>query len=327
MHTDKRAGRDCVASGSLSPSGHGGEFFSTAQGMLAVALWGSMVACSRSLTESLGVLGAGAYVHLLAGAVACLLSYARRENRDALRQLPPRYLLLCGAFFMMNLACLYGAMGLACDRQQTVEVAIVNYLWPSLTLVFSVPILGKRAGVLLVPGMMLAFGGAVLAVTGGEGLSVKQLATHLRGNPAPYILALGCAVSWPFYSNLSRRWVGESKGDAVPLFLLATGIVLLAMQQMSPFEAEWSPRTGAELAYTALFPTCLAYSLWDRGVRKGNITLVAAFSYFTPLLSTVVSWVYLDVALPASLWGACLLVIAGAVLCNHSISDPAKPRD
>ncbi len=305
----------------------GSEAFGTAQGVLAIVLWGSMVACSRSLTESLGVLGAGAYVHLLAGGVACALYYAKRGNRDALLRLPPRYLLVCGALFVAYLTCFYGALGLAANRQQAVEVAIVNYLWPSLTLVLSVPILGKRAGWLLVPGMVLAFGGVILAMTGGESFSVGQWVTHLRGNPAPYVLALGCAVSWPLYSNLCRRWVGDLEGDAVPLFILATGVVLWAMQLASPGHTEWSVRTGAELAYTALFPTWLAYGLWDRGIRKGNITLVSALSYFMPLLSTVFSWLYLDVALPPTLWVSCGLVVAGAVLCNRSMREPAESGD
>jgi drug/metabolite transporter (DMT)-like permease len=47
--------------------------------------------------------------------------------------------------------------------------------------------------------------------------------------------------------------------------------------------------------------------------------LVAALSYFTPLLSTLISSAYLRVALGWNVWVACALVIAGAFVCQRSV--------
>ncbi|HSW60835.1 MAG TPA: EamA family transporter, partial [bacterium] len=54
--------------------------------------------------------------------------------------------------------------------------------------------------------------------------------------------------------------------------------------------------------------------LWDRAMRKGNVTAVAAFSYLTPLFSTVFSAVYLSVEPSANLFSGCVLLILGSVL-------------
>ena len=58
-------------------------------------------------------------------------------------------------------------------------------------------------------------------------------------------------------------------------------------------------------------------------MRNGDLVLVASSSYFTPLLSTIVSSIYLGVAPGAKLWVGCGLVIAGAVLCKLALKDPS----
>jgi drug/metabolite transporter (DMT)-like permease len=93
---------------------------------------------------------------------------------------------------------------------------------------------------------------------------------------------------------------------------------------MFPEESSWTVRIVVELLYMSIFPTFLAYIFWDRAMRKGNIILVVSLSYFTPLLSIIISSLYLQVAVKANLWIACGLVIAGAVVCKFSIIDKTK---
>jgi drug/metabolite transporter (DMT)-like permease len=98
----------------------------TAQGILAIIFWGSLIAFSRSLTEKLGTVTAGAYIFLLAGAVACGYIIVRRRL-SAVRESSRRYVFGCGAFFVIYIACLYLAIGFASDRTQVLAVGLVNY--------------------------------------------------------------------------------------------------------------------------------------------------------------------------------------------------------
>jgi drug/metabolite transporter (DMT)-like permease len=66
--------------------------------------------------------------------------------------------------------------------------------------------------------------------------------------------------------------------------------------------------------------TALAYVLWDRSMRKGNLPLVVACSYLTPFLSTLVSCAYLGVLPGAQLWGGCALIVVGSLLSWRSVS-------
>ena len=77
---------------------------------------------------------------------------------------------------------------------------------------------------------------------------------------------------------------------------------------------------GFQLAYMVIFPTILAYVFWDSAMRKGQIILVVSLSYFTPLLSTLVSSLKLGIPLTPMLVLAAIFIIYGAVICKFAIT-------
>ena len=190
----------------------------TLAGLAAILLWSATIALARSVSESLGPLTAAAVVYLVAGA-ASLGRFACRPRlfRQVMR-LPGRYLLGCGTLFAVYMIALFLAVGLAEDRSQVLEVGLVNYLWPALTILLSVAILGKTAGLLLVPGTLLALAGVVLVMTQRASVSWQSLSANVASNPAAYALALAAACSWALYSNLTRRWAGAERVGAVNAF-------------------------------------------------------------------------------------------------------------
>ena len=117
----------------------------TLAGIAAVLLWSTTVAFSRTLSEQMGPFSAGAAVYLLAGLLG-LAEMARGQSGFArLFRLPRRYLLGCGALFAAYILLLYAAVGLAHSHAQVLAVGLANYLWPSLTLLFALPIQRRRA--------------------------------------------------------------------------------------------------------------------------------------------------------------------------------------
>jgi len=65
----------------------------------------------------------------------------------------------------------------------------------------------------------------------------------------------------------------------------------------------------------------LGYFFWDIGMRKGDFVVISTASYFTPLASTIVSCLYLDVVAGVKLWIGCALLITGAYLSKISVKD------
>jgi drug/metabolite transporter (DMT)-like permease len=171
--------------------------------------------------------------------------------------------------------------------------------------------------------MLVATAGMVTATSSGGALSLEGFGTNVVANGLPYGLALAGAVTWALYSNLARRWGGE--GDGAPFFILASGLAVLPLRLAFPETPTWDGRVVAELVYMAVFVTAFAYVFWDRAMRKGHMVLVAALSYFTPLLSTVVSAIHLGVAPAPRIWVACALVIAGAAVCRLAVEERPAP--
>lgn len=72
--------------------------------------------------------------------------------------------------------------------------------------------------------------------------------------------------------------------------------------------------------------TALAYALWDVAMRKGNLLLVAACSYLTPLLSTLVSCAYLKVMPGSQLWVGCALIVVGSLVSWRSVFEAGSGK-
>ena len=290
-------------------------------GLVAILLWSTTIAFSRSLTEQLGTLTAAFWIYTLAGLLGMLMAILQPGGSwRKMFSLPRSYLWGCGALFVIYIAALYLAVGSASNRTQVIAVGLLNYLWPGLSLAFSVPILKRKASPWLAAGIVLALAGVWLATTAGSSDSDNALAFISAGSLLPYSLALLAAASWGLYSNLSRRWGGEEEGGAVPLFLLASGLLLGILRLASPETSTWSTSALLELGYMALLPGMLAYVLWDVAVRKGNLILVASLSYLTPLLSTLFTILVLGVQPGPGLWIGALMVVAGALVCKQSIT-------
>lgn len=294
----------------------------TLLGLLAIVFWGTSVAFTRRVTEGFGTLDGMAVTYLSGGLLGCAWLAATGRLRQAL-SMPRAYHAACGGLMVTYGVCYSLAIGLARDRQAVLEVGIINYLWPGLTLLLSLPILGRRASWLLLPGIVLACGGAALSIGQGSGFSWPVFGRNLLGLSRAHLLALGCAVCWGFYSNLGKRLAGHAEGEAAPLHLAATGAALLLLRFATGARSAWHPDAACwlYLAASALFPVLLGYFFWDLAMRRGNQHIVVTASYAAPLLSTFFSGLVLGVRPGSALWVACALVIGGALLCKRALRE------
>lgn len=288
----------------------------TLAGILAILFWSTTIAFSRTLSEQLGPLTTGAGIYILAGGLAGLNTVRKPGGLRHLLRLPRRYLLGCGALFVAYTILLYIAIGLASSRAQVLAVGLANYLWPSFTLLLALPLQHQKANGLLPVGIAQGLGGTWLAVA-NDGAGFTDLLT----NPTallPVGLALLAALFWGAYSNLARRW-GSKDGNGVPLFLLVSGLLFLPLRWLAAEPAPALLPALPALLYMAIFPGYIGYSLWDTAMQRGDLVLVTSLSYFTPLLSTLISFLVLQVPLTPQLGLAALLVTAGAALSRKGV--------
>ena len=290
-------------------------------GLVAVLCWSSTVGLMRSVAEALGALGGAAVLYSVSAAFVLLVKGL--PSRAQLRRVSRVYLIVCGLLFAFYEICLSVAIGLAHDRPQSMELGMINYLWPCLTIVLAVLCRQQAARWWLWLGVALCLWGLVLVM--GEGASSgdapwwQSLGAHMAANPLAYWLAFGAALMWPTYSVLARIHGGGFNG--VGLFLLLTA-VLLWLQWWAvdtvPMRWSWSALLQV-LAIGAL--TALGYGCWEHGIQRGNLAVMAAGSYFTPVLSALWASVWLAVQPGLPFWQGVVLITVGSLVCWWATRD------
>ncbi|QXI25519.1 aromatic amino acid DMT transporter YddG [Pseudomonas vanderleydeniana] len=289
----------------------------TACGLLAIILWSTASGLIRSVTSSFGPLGGSAMIYTLGSLLLLVLL-----GKPRLRSTPPIYLILGTALFVAYEVCLSLSLGFAISNTQAIQLGVVNYLWPCMTVLLAIVMNGQRARWIIVPGSILALFGIVWVVSGNS-LSLPSIAANIGSNPLSYSLAFGGAIGFALYCNVTRRYAGGQ--NLVVLFFVVTALVLWLKYLLS---SEVIPAltlgSGLEL-FAAAAAMAGGYALWNLGIIRGNLTLLATASYFAPVLSSAFSAVWLGAALTTQFWQGAVLVTVGSLVCwqaTRSLEDP-----
>lgn len=284
----------------------------TLSGIAAILLWSSL-ALLATLTTRLPPFQVLATCFGVAAIAGALWLAPRRACLRALRQPWQAFALTLCALFGYHALYL-----LAFRHAPAVEANLINYLWPSLIVLFAAVLLRTRLRAGQIAGTVLAFAGVLLLVTRGEALSFR--AEYLGG----YLAALSAAVLWALYSVLNRRFA------AVPSAAIigpCAAVAVLALATHLAFETSVLPTPGQWLALLAmgLGPTGAAFLLWDRGTKFGDLPLLGTLSYAAPLLSTL-SLLAIGQSEPHWTQAVAIGLLLGGVVLSAR-GAPRKPAD
>lgn len=281
----------------------------TLTGLCAIVLWSTTVGLIRSISESLGATGGAALIYSASALFLCLAG-----GLPGWRHLPKSYLWLGGALFVSYEICLAISIGLAHNRPQALELGMINYLWPSLTIVFAIPFNQQRFRWWLWPGLALAVGGIVWVLKGDNAWTPLLLWHNVMDNPLAYGLAFFAAVAWALYNNVTRRYAQGQNG--VTLFFLVTAVALWLKFFITgqPQPMQFSAAVVMEVLFMAA-STAIAYSAWNTGIQHGNMTLLVTASWFTPVFSALLASLWLQLTPSWSFWQGVVMVTLGSLVC------------
>ncbi|EEY99057.1 permease [Vibrio sp. RC586] len=292
----------------------------TLYGIAAILLWGSLMALTRRVAEEFSPIGGAALIY-----TASTLFLLFTMGLPKLKPGSLRYLLIGGALFVSYEICLALALGMANDRLQAIEMSVINYLWPALTVLIAV-LLSKRSVCFWVyPSVGLAFIGVAWTIVAEQGFSLADFTGRISSNPTVYAMAFIGAFIWAIYCNVTQR-LAEGQ-NAIVLFFAATASTLWVQYILSDepsLSYSWSNVSTLLLTGGVMGS---GYALWNVAILRGNMLLLATISYFTPVISTLFSSLILGVVLGISFWQGVVMVTAGSLICwwvtrqPHSISE------
>lgn len=266
------------------------------------------MALSRNVSEQLGPIGGAASMYTVSSLFLILVM-----GLPDIRKFSKTYLIAGGAMFVCYEIFLSLALGMANDRHQAVEMAVINYLWPAMTVLVAVMMSKKKTNILVYPSIFVAFFGVAWSISGEQGLSVSQISANIATNPATYSMAFFGAIIWAVYCNFTQK---VAKGqNAIVLFFIATAMTLWVQYALSN-------ETGMTFTVGSSIDLLLAglvmgsgYALWNVAILGGNMVLLATLSYFTPIFSTFLSSLILGISLTGTFWQGVVMVTLGSFAC------------
>lgn len=185
---------------------------------------------------------------------------------------------------VLGLAGIFGYHALyylALDHAPLVEGAILTTTWSFWIVVFSSILDKKRLSLSVLAVALAGLAGAGLVVSGGHGLRFET--RYLPG----YLMALGCGLIWSSFSVALSRL--KPTRDYMPAFTVLAALFSTLVYAASAPQS--LPPAGALFSalYLGLVPLGLSFTLWNRAVTGGNMTLIGYLSYLTPPLAVLLT--------------------------------------
>jgi drug/metabolite transporter (DMT)-like permease len=242
-------------------------------GLSAILMW-SLLAVLTVATGAIPAFQLAAMTFAIGALVASAGWIVRPGAIRALRQSPLVWAVGVGGLFGYH-ALYFLALRLA----PPAEAGLLNYLWPLLIVLFSALLPGERLLPHHIAGALLGLTGTVLLFA-GNGAAFET--AFIPGLAAAFV----AAFVWAAYSVMSRR-LRAVPTDAVAGFCMATALLATIVHLLVEVTL-WPDGVAQWLAIVALGvgPVGAAFYAWDIGMKRGDIRVLGAASYATPLLST-----------------------------------------
>ncbi|MBD1405416.1 aromatic amino acid DMT transporter YddG [Leclercia adecarboxylata] len=288
-------------------------------GLIAIMLWSAIVGLIKSVSEGFGPVGGAALIYTCS---AVLLLFT--IGFPKIQKFPVSYLIIGSVLFVCYELCLSLSLGFTHSGRQAIEVGMVNYLWPSMTILLAVIVNRQKTSPLIIPGVVLAIIGIGRVLGGNGGFSLTEMMNNVMDNPLSYGLAFSGAVIWAIYCVVTQRIARGNNG--ITLFFILTALTLWVKYFTSPqpeFVLSWHAWISLLLAAMAMG---FGYAAWNVGILHGNVTVLAAASYFIPIISAVLAAFMLDSHLTLAFWQGTAMVSLGSLICWWSTRTVAVKR-
>ncbi len=294
--------------------------------IISCLLWSTMAtAFSLALREMDGL-----QIMLWASlvAVVCLLLVLTATRQlSQLAMVRMHDLWKCALLGFLNPFLYYAVLMKAYTILPAQEAMALNYTWPVMLVLFSIPVLGQKIGWRSIVALMISFVGVLVIGTQGR---LDQLRLS---NPLGDALALGSSVIWGLYwvysvrfSNKrptsdappeSARQGDEGLGDItrVLISILFGSVYLLVATLIFSDLRVPTIRGLMSITYIGLFELGITFVIWLKALKLSTTTdRVSQFVFFSPFFALV--WIRIilkEEIMPATLIGLGL-VVGGAFI-------------
>jgi drug/metabolite transporter (DMT)-like permease len=169
-----------------------------------------------------------------------------------------------------------------------VDSAVMSTTTPVFTLIFATIFIKMPLTWLKVLGVALGIGGALLMVAGGG--TSSAVATNPALGDAMCLGAQMCAaIYYVMFRGVIQRYSPFTLMKWMFLFSTITYIPFTIPELVAADWAAVTPTTVLEIAYVVVFATFISYLLIPYSQRRLKPTVVAMYTYFQPVTSSLLA--------------------------------------
>jgi len=161
------------------------------------------------------------------------------------------------------------------------EAGTLNYIWPVVLVLLSIPLLKQKIGFLSIIAILISFAGTIIIGTRGSILSLQF------DNPTGVLLAMGSAIFWSLF------WIYnvKDKRDELIKLLLNFGFGLVYILIYMVLTDGFNPIKFYGLAgsvYVGIFEMGLTYILWLKAMKYTSTTAkISNLVFLSPFISLI----------------------------------------
>ena len=279
--------------------------------LLVLALiWGANMAVIKIGARELAPLFMAGLRSLVAS--ACLYVWMRAKG---IAVFPSRVVVLHGIVVGLLFGCEFGFIYVGLQYTLASRTYVLVYTAPFFAAAGAHFFLqGDRLNALKAAGLVLAFAGVVC-------LFMRDAASFSMSALPGDLMALGAGVLWAATTLYLKKYLSQR---ALPLqtlfyqvFFSAPLLFLISFAVEDPMVLGFSFVTGFSLFYQCIIVAFLSYLAWFQLIHQYPVSLLHAFSFFTPVFGVFLSGaLILGEVITPNLVLALVLVSAGMVLVN-----------
>jgi drug/metabolite transporter (DMT)-like permease len=274
--------------------------------LIAVAFWSTMGTAFKLTLNYVGYLQLLLYAALIS---VCLLFVILliQHKFYILRQISRKDILLSAGMGFLNPFLYYVVLLKAYSILLAQEAVVLNYVWPIMLVLLSIPILKQKIGWQSILAIIVSFSGTVIITFHGN------FSGFTLSDPLGIVLALCSTIIWALFWLLN---VKDKREEVSKLFLnFVFGflyILLFSAFYSDIFIKSWQGLLGA--CYVGFFEMGITYIIWLMALKLSTTTAkVTNLIYLSPFTSLIfIHFIVGEKILISTITGL-VLIIAGIV--------------
>ena len=252
---------------------------------IAILCWSTVAPATKMLVTELPNMQV-LFICSAIATVTLLLFNLQQKNLHILKGYTARDFAIQAGLGALGIFAYTAFYNFGLQRLSAQDANIINYLWPIMIILFSIPILKEKFTLKKMAAVFLSFFGLVVIVTRGSFGNIEM------GSFAGIAACVAAAVCFGLFSALNKK-TGYNQFIGMMIFFavsaLFSGIALLPGGELRPLSAG---QIGG-LVWVGVATYAVAYLAWALALKGGDTAKISNLAYMVPFLNIIFSVILL----------------------------------